>query len=367
MRKLASIQKIIKIAPIEGADKIEVAGVLGWECVVAKNDNFKVGDFVVYIEIDSIVPEKPEFEFLRPRKFRVKTIKLRKQVSQGLVIPISMLPKDTPITEDYDVTDILGIIKHDPQLIEEKDLIESKSNSKIKKALMRIPVFRKIYLHFNSNEKGNFPSWIKKTDEENIQRRAKVIADNFDNSFYITEKLEGQSFSAFTFNSRCWGFKKKNFGIASKNMWLKTKDNSKYWQSAEKNNLENILKSYPEPIIIQAEQIGVGIQDNIYKIEDIQIRVFNVIINDKKLGYDDMHNFCINNHLIPVPLINNNFIPSQHIPSNDTSTIVQWFLNYSNGISDLYKTKREGIVVRLNSDPDISFKVRSPAYLLEHE
>lgn len=367
MRKLASIQKIVKISPIEGADKIEVAGVLGWECVVAKKDNFKVGDFIVYIEIDSIVPEKPEFEFLRPRKFRVKTIKLRKQISQGLVIPISMLPKDTPIIEDSDVTDILGIVKHDPQLIEENDLVDKKSNSKIKKILMRVPVFRKIYLHFNSNEKGNFPSWIKKTDEENVQRCAKVISENFDNSFYITEKLEGQSFSAFAFNSKVWGFNKKNFGIASRNMWLKTKDNSKYWQSTEKYNLENILKNYPYPITIQAEQIGVGIQGNIYKLEDVQIRVFNVIIDGKRLIYDDMNDFCVTNHLIAVPLIDNNFIPSQHIPSNDNSTIVKWFLDYSNGVSDLYKTKREGIVVRLNSNPDISFKVRSPEYLLEHE
>ena len=364
MRKLASIQKIVKISPIEGADKIEVAGVLGWECVVAKKDNFKVGDFVVYIEIDSIVPEKPEFEFLKPRKFRVKTIKLRKQVSQGLIIPISMLP-DTPIVEDLDVTDILGIIKHDPQLVEENDLVEIKSNSKIKKMLMRVPMFRKIYLHFNSNEKGNFPSWIKKTDEENIQKCAKVISENFDDSFYITEKLEGQSLTAFNFNSKVWGFNKKKFGIASRNMWLKTKNNSKYWQSAEKYELERILMDYKN-ITIQAEQIGVGIQGNIYKLEDIQIRVFNVIVDNKKMGYDDMHHFCVSNHLIAVPIINGSFIPSQHISSNDTSTIVKWFLDYSNGVSDLYKTKREGIVVRLNSNPDISFKVRSPEYLLEH-
>jgi RNA ligase (TIGR02306 family) len=92
MRKLASIQKIVDIRPIDGADKIEVAQVLGWEVVVAKKDEFKVGDLVIYIEIDSIVPDKSEFDFLRDRKFRVRTIKLRKQVSQGLILPLSILP-----------------------------------------------------------------------------------------------------------------------------------------------------------------------------------------------------------------------------------------------------------------------------------
>lgn len=90
-RSLAHIEKIVDIKPISGADQIEMCQVLGWECVIAKKDNFKVGDLVVYIEVDSIVPEKPEFEFLRDRKFRVKTIKLRKQISQGLVLPLSIL------------------------------------------------------------------------------------------------------------------------------------------------------------------------------------------------------------------------------------------------------------------------------------
>src|SRR5512137_1228115 len=91
-RKLASIQEITNLNPIDGADKIMVADVLGWKVVIAKADNFKIGDFVVYCEVDSILPERPEFEFLRERKFRIKTIKLRGQVSQGIVFPLSVLP-----------------------------------------------------------------------------------------------------------------------------------------------------------------------------------------------------------------------------------------------------------------------------------
>lgn len=90
MRKLATIREIKDIQPIEGADRIEVATVDGWQVVIKKGE-FKVGDKIIYIEIDSIVPEREEFEFLRDRKFRVRTIKLRKQISQGLIMPLSIL------------------------------------------------------------------------------------------------------------------------------------------------------------------------------------------------------------------------------------------------------------------------------------
>ena len=113
MRKLASIQKIVSLEPIKDADKIEKATVLGWELVVAKKDNFKVGDLVVYCEVDSILPDKPEFEFLRERKFRIKTIKLRGQVSQGICFPLSILPK-AKYNEGEDVTEVFGARKYDP-------------------------------------------------------------------------------------------------------------------------------------------------------------------------------------------------------------------------------------------------------------
>ena len=113
MRRLATIQKILDLKPIPNADNILCATVQGWELVV-KKDEFKIGDLCVYIEIDSIVPDKPEFEFLRDRKFRVKTIKLRKQISQGLALPLSILPQGK-YKEDDDVTEILGVIKYDPE------------------------------------------------------------------------------------------------------------------------------------------------------------------------------------------------------------------------------------------------------------
>lgn len=121
-RQLASIRRISDIRPIPGADRIAVAQVDGWECVIQK-DEFQVGDLVVYVEVDSIVPERPEFEFLRDRKFRVRTIKLRGQVSQGLVLPLSILPEGT-YTDGLDVTEVLGIKKYDPQAQQEALLMQ---------------------------------------------------------------------------------------------------------------------------------------------------------------------------------------------------------------------------------------------------
>ena len=112
-RKLASIQRIGLLVPITGADKIEKATILGWEVVVKKGD-FKVGDLCIYCEIDSILPAKPEFEFLRERKFRIKTIKLKGQVSQGICFPLNIIHKSFH-SEGRDVTEILGVKKYDPQ------------------------------------------------------------------------------------------------------------------------------------------------------------------------------------------------------------------------------------------------------------
>ena len=107
MRKLASIQRIISIRPIPGADKVECISVLGWECVARKGE-FSVGELVVYIEVDSIMPQKPEFEFLRERKFRVRTIRLRKQISQGLCLSLSIFENYGKLIYN-DKKEIIGI------------------------------------------------------------------------------------------------------------------------------------------------------------------------------------------------------------------------------------------------------------------
>ena len=120
MRKLATIREIAEIKPIPDADRIEVARIDGWEVVVSKKDNFHVGDRVVYVEIDSKMPETPEYEFLKSRKYVVKTIVMRGQVSQGLVMPLSILPVGE-YKHGQDVTDVLGIIKYDPRTLDPEE------------------------------------------------------------------------------------------------------------------------------------------------------------------------------------------------------------------------------------------------------
>lgn len=156
MRKLASIREISAIHPIPGADRIEVAQVDGWECVVQKGE-FQVGQHIVYVEVDSIVPDVPEFEFLRPRKFRVRTIKLRGQVSQGLVLPLSILPDGAPCDLGDDVTEVLHITKYDPEAQQEAMLTKQpkQPTNPIVKYLMRFQWFRKLFA--KPKRKGGVP------------------------------------------------------------------------------------------------------------------------------------------------------------------------------------------------------------------
>lgn len=241
MRHLATIREIASLRPIAGADRIEVAQVDGWECVVQKGE-FHTGEHIVYIEVDSIVPERPEFEFLRDRKFRVRTIKLRGQVSQGLVLPLSILPNGTPAILGADVTDALGIKKYDPEAQQEAQLLTKqpqKPQSAVARFLMRFKWYRKLFM--KPKRKGGFPDWIVKTDETRIQNLTTLfeMERNKGTKFSVTEKVDGQS---ATYYLRKISKRKYEFGVCSRNIYLGTPDNSSYWTIAKKYNIENVLR-----------------------------------------------------------------------------------------------------------------------------
>ncbi|MDP3434361.1 MAG: RNA ligase (ATP), partial [Bacteroidota bacterium] len=168
MRKLASVQKIKALEPIENADAIEKATVLGWQLVVKKGE-FRVGDLAVYCEVDCLMPDKPVFEFLKPRGMRVRTIRLRGQVSQGICFPLSILPADFEIVEDADCTEVLGIEKYEPPM---------------PACLAGIA-------------KGKFPSFIPKTDETRVQVLQHVLDKYKGTKCYVTEKVDGSSGTYF--------------------------------------------------------------------------------------------------------------------------------------------------------------------------
>jgi RNA ligase (TIGR02306 family) len=343
-RKLATIRRIADISPIEGADKIELVTVDGWKVVVAKDVGHKVGNLVVYCEIDSFLPIKDEFEFLRKSSykkmvdgtegFRLKTIKLRGQVSQGLILPINVLPitqfaSGHNLPEGMDVTEMLGIVKYEPPIPAE----------------------------LAGKVKGMFPSFLHKTDEERVQNLTSEYEEwkiQSKHQFYVTEKLDGSS-ATFYVNDGV-------FGVCSRNLELLETEGNTFWKVARELDLENKMKSTGRNICFQGELIGEGIQGNPYKIKgqtvkfytgfdiDKQIRIsfvnFVVMLQEMDLGY--------------VPVLNQGF--GFQLPET-----VGDMLNYAEGKSALNSdTEREGVVVR-SMDGTISFKAISNKFLINEK
>lgn len=337
-RKLASVQIIRGIEPIEDADSIELAIINNWRVVVSKKDGYKLGEKVIYCEIDSFLPIREEFEFLRKSSykkildqegFRLKTIRLRGQISQGLILPLSLLEGD--YQEGDDVTDLLGITKYEQPL-------DAKVGGKIK---------------------GLFPSFIKKTDEERVQNLTSKYGGYKDIPFYATEKLDGTSTTYYV--------KDGEFGVCSRNIELKEpekgEDISTQWRIAQELGLKEKMiafnKQTKQNIAIQGELIGFNIQGNPYKLKNQQFHIFNAFdINKyKKLGLDEIKAYASIFELNLVPIVKE----YKTLPEIDD-------LIYSaDGKSKLNPTaNREGLVLR-TYDNKISFKVISNNYLLKNE
>lgn len=195
-RSLAHIERIENLSPIENADKIELAKVLGWNCIVKKGE-FKVGEKIIFCEIDSVLPNKPEYDFLRKYNFRIKTQKLRGVVSQGLVLPLSSLGIFRPaiLNAGDDVTELLGITKYlspserDEFAQQERKIANEKN--KLKKFMMRYSWFRKLFL--SRRQKEGFPYWCTKSDEVRLQSIPHVLEQFKDKEVYVTEKIDYQS------------------------------------------------------------------------------------------------------------------------------------------------------------------------------
>ena len=360
MRKLASIEIIDKLEPIPNADNILKATVKGWECVVAKKDNFSVGDKIIYIEVDSVCPPKPEFSFLKERKYRVKTIKLRKQISQGLVLPMSYLKKDYPVGTD--VTAELGITKYDPQAEAEQQFVAKAQHRKVWYSfifsfLMRFEWFRKIYLKLHITNTAFPTDIVKKTDEERIQNMTIAFEDwkRRKVPFYVTEKIDGCSGTFFLDDNL--------FGVCSRNVWLRKEDNSHYWEVARRFQLEETLHSLTKVfgakrVVIQGEIIGQSIQKNKYKISGFDFYVFNVIIDGMKIDHESMVNVCKEHNLKTVPLLYKGYTLPDTIPD---------LVEISKGKSKLLDTQnREGLVLRHYGE-NVSFKVINPIFLLRDD
>ncbi len=328
MRNLASIQKIKALEPIENADAIQKATVLGWQLVVKKGE-FEVDDLCVYCEIDSLLPDRPEFEFMKPRGMRVRTIRLRGQTSQGICFPLSILPEGTPIVEDTDMTDILNIQKYE---------------SPMPANLIGIA-------------KGAFPSFLPKTDETRVQVLQELLDKYQGEPCYIAEKLDGSSVTYY--------LKNNVFGVCSRNLeLLETPDNA-LWKVARTLEIEEKLRALGANFALQGELIGEGIQGNKYKLKGTTVRFYNVfdIGNYKYLDFEDFIAFIKKLELEAVPILNTNYKLNNDIPQLVELSIAK---------SQLSDVQREGIVIRpLVERQDtigrVSFKVINPEFLLKFE
>lgn len=328
-RKLASVQRVLDVQPIPNADAIEVLTVLGWK-VVAKKGEFKVGDLVVYFEVDSILKESPEVEFLRKSNFRIKTIRLRGQISQGLCLPLSILPSAN-VEEGQDLTELLGVTKYE----------------------VYIPA------QLAGERKGNFPDFLHKTDEMRIQAVPGILTRHQNKPFYVTEKVDGSSMTVY--------IKDGEFGVCSRNFDMKETETNSFWKTARALDLENKLRSYGRNIALQGELVGPGVQGNKYKLDKLHYYVFNVFNIDTGLhfNYADFGYAVEYLTLEHVPLIDNNYV----LPAT-----VDELVEYSKGKSLLNKdTYREGVVLRpLVNEYDeelrgrLSFKVINPDFLLKY-
>lgn len=329
MRKLASVQKILSLAPIPNADVIECATILGWQVVVRKAEDFQVGQMVVYCEIDSLFPKLPQFEFLKNSNYRLKTAKFRGQISQGLILPLTALPGDTSnLQEGDEVTDLLGITKYEAP----------------------IPV------ELQGEVTGSWPGCVPQTDETRIQSCPAVLDELRGQRCYATVKVDGTSSSFIRRDGEFW--------VCGHNWPYRELDGSNvHWRMCKKYGVESALRAAGN-FAIQGETAGPGIQDNHYGLKEVQLFVFNVydIDHSRYLDYVEFVAFCRLYGLQTVPIVEDNLVLDHTV--EQLLDLAKG--NYPGG------HRREGLVIRTVKEQHsqalkgrASFKVVNNEYLLK--
>lgn len=383
-RALAHIEEIAWIKPIDGADNIELIGVLGW-VLIAKIDEFKVGDKAVFVEIDSKCPADDErFAFLEKKHYKVKTMKLGKFkcFSQGLALPLTLFPELSDRKLGDDVTKELRITysseedrkrksnKVDPNAKYKAMAARHKEffSKPIIRKIMRYDIGRKLLFLFFGKKKDNpkqFPSWIVKTDENRIENCPFYLESN--EEWVQTEKIDGTS-CTYAVDRLKRGKNKFEFVVCSRNVRQADRDqecyhdSNIYWELADKYNIEKVLSDYAiannyDRVVLQGEGTG-SVQGNPYKLTENRLFVFNLVVEGIRKGTREMTKFCDDNNLEHVPIIN------EHYKTPDTMEEIKL---QADGFSIINpKVKREGFVYR-SLDGQQSFKNVSREYLLKHQ
>ena len=346
MRKLASVQRVWKIEPIEGADRIELAHVLGWQCVVNKGQILPM-DTAVYFEIDSFLPIRPEYEFMRASSyknsdimgegFRLRTMRFRGQISQGLLLPLSVFPEIPADAEvGTDVTELLGVRKWE---------IEERATT-------------------GGTVIGPLPYDIPHTDETRVQAMPELIQAFNGLEYYISTKMDGSSHSI--------GIDENGFHVTGHNYEYKDDGSSGFYKLVNERGYKTRLEAFAKEnglktLTIQGEYCGPGILKNRLKLVKPEWYVFTVRENGKRVGLDRMLEVCRALGLDHVPIEERGEDLPAKYPTVD-ALLERADGDYPRG------GKKEGIVIRPTEpifcpliSASLSMKVVSNKYLLKNE
>jgi RNA ligase (TIGR02306 family) len=364
-RKLASVQVVEEVYPHTNADNLELIKVLGWQ-VVERKGQFKAGDKIVYLEIDSVCPVKEWSAFLEKYKYRVKTIRLRKELSQGLIVPLTVLEESTHQSQlniGDDVTEILGVTKYESALAaDEKEIGVQKC--------ARVSTFP-VHLGFN------------KTDEPRVQSNQEYIKLFRGHSWYATVKYDGTS-STYLMDPEY----PQELIVCSRNLvvnkvtgWIPmlvtvfkairnklccrkrvrwAVDQGLYWAMAEKYDLQSKLSLYPH-LVLQGEIYGPDILGNKLNVPEPRLAIFSIY--DRKLGrYCTMKEIEEHCEILGLDMVE---IDSKGDNFNFTQAEL---LAKAKGKYRNTSTAREGLVFRLQNQVEIeghraSFKVINNEFL----
>ena len=398
-RELAYVVIIDGIEPIPGYDRVEHAIVGGWRIIVQK-DQFKVGDPAIYFEIDSRVPSDKEcFAFLEKRHYKIKTLKMCKTISQGLLMhasdfgwTIGSVEPETPYIMDNEhvphyvndesrfLTKKLGVTYADDEdnsrkapSVDKYKKMEMRHRKLFKNPVihwfMRYKLGRKIMFFFfgkKKDKKNGWPSWVSKTDEERIQNMPWILENSED--WIATEKIDGTS---TTFTMKRGKFGRKSFYVCSRNVCFGEEnkpcyyDTNVYWEMAKKYDIYNVLNTmldiFPneEWITIQGETYGEGVQNRNYSLSTHDFATFNLIFSSRgRIGTLEMNRILSKYYIPCVPVLECNMKINQF-------KNVDEILAYAEGKSMIDGLPREGIVFR-TMDGQKSFKAVSNSFLLKY-
>lgn len=399
-RELAYVVKIDDIRPIEGADNVELAIVGGWHIMVRKNQ-FSIGDYGIYFEIDSKVPAREPFMFLAGKHFKIKTQKYFKGtiISQGLLMsfkdflddnggaPAWLVGISAKLLSGWDITEepIFLTKELDVTYAVEEDNKRKSNIDKYSKMYQRhLKLFKKykwlrelyqynlgkkllfIFLG-KKRDKNGWPKWVVKTDEERCQNMPWLFPDD-KQEWIVTEKIDGTS-TTFTMKR-----KKRDFYICSRNVVFDKPEKECYYETnvyiemAEKYNIKELLNEFLNDhkdldfVTLQGETYGQGVQNRNYSIEGHDFMAFNLIFGYKN-GEVERFNPIImteilSNYDIPcVPVVNESYM----LPN----TCEELLTYAASEASKLDGGMREGIVLR-TKDGKQSFKAVSNEFLIKY-